>query len=126
MPDFLSNEPPIFHSLACAGMVRQPHCCSGLSFRFGSKNHEPRCIRVGGLPNEFSAGRACEPGGDLPALDRVRLGLRACDRTSSAPWRKAWFFFDEVSARVFFTVETTAHPSFSLGGATARPHANGT
>ncbi len=67
-PDFRSNETAISHSLACAGMVRHHLCC-------------------GGLPNEPCAGRACESGGDLPALDRIRFGLRTGDCASSAPLR---------------------------------------
>ena len=68
-------------------MVCQPPCCGGLSSRLGSKNHESRSIRLGGLPNEPPAGRACESGGDLPALDRVCRGLRARNRASRATWR---------------------------------------
>jgi hypothetical protein len=57
---------------------------------------------------------------------QLRSGVSGGDGRLGRAGARRGFFIDEVAARVSFTVETTAHPSFSLGGATARPHANGT
>ena len=59
----------------------------GFPPRIGSENPEPRRLRLGGLSDESFADHACESGGHLLALDRVRRGLRAGDPASRAAWR---------------------------------------